>query len=55
MPHLREYNPSMIIVSYSGKINIESTYFIELIKQLTLISNFRLVLYVNQAKMFCFD
>ncbi len=53
--HLREYNPSMIVLSYSGKINIDNDYFVEMVKQLAVISNFRLLFYVNHAKMFCFD
>ena len=55
MSHLREYNPSMIILSYSGKIHLDNEYFVEMIKQLTVISNFRLVFYPNHAKMFCFQ
>lgn len=55
LSHLREYNPSMVVVSYSGKIRIENEYFVELIKQLTVISNFRLMFYPNHAKMFCFE
>jgi hypothetical protein len=45
----------MVVVSYSGKVSIENDYFVELVKQLTVISNFRLMLYVNQGKMFCFE
>jgi hypothetical protein len=45
----------MIVLSYSGKVSVENEYFVELIKQLTVISNFRLMMYANQGKMFCFE
>lgn len=44
----------MIILTYSGKVKVDNEYFVEMVKQLTVISNFRLLLYVNHAKMFCF-
>lgn len=55
MSHLREYNPSVVVLSYSGKVTVDTDYFVELIKQLTIVSNFRLLFYPNQGKMFCFD
>jgi hypothetical protein len=49
------FNPSIIIISYSQKININNEYFIELIKQLTILSNYKIIFYPNLSKNYLFS
>lgn len=44
---IREFNPTLIIVSQSGKPMIQSHHFESIIKELCLISNMRVILYTH--------
>ncbi len=49
---IREFNPTLIMISYSGRIHIEDHHFVELIQELTKIANYKLVLFPNFTAAF---
>lgn len=49
---MREFNPHIIMVSYSGRIHIEDHHFVEIMQELTKISNYKLLLFPNLTSAF---
>lgn len=47
-----EFVPSLVVISYSGKIHLENFHFSEIIKQLAIHSNSRMVFYPSMYKTF---
>lgn len=46
-PQIRNYSPSIIVVSHSGKLHLESQHLEFMFKELSLLSNMKVVLYNN--------
>jgi 3-phosphoglycerate kinase len=44
---IREFSPSLIVVSHSGRLNIESHHLESIFKELSVLSNIKVVLYNN--------
>ena len=49
---IREFNPSFILISYSGRIHIEDHHFVEIMQELTKIANYKLLFYPNLTSSF---
>lgn len=49
---ISDFNPAVILVSYSGKLSIEDYHFTEIIKDLTKIANYKVILFPNLTKTF---
>lgn len=52
---INDFNPAAIIVSYSGKLHIENRHFVEIMKELTKVSNYKVVMFPNLTKSYVFD
>ncbi len=50
---IREFNPSYIMISYSGRLTIEDNHFVEMVQELTKVGNYKLVMYPNMTTGFC--
>lgn len=50
-----EFNPSVIVVSYSQKVYIENEYFVEMMKELTITANYKVVFFANLFKNYLFE
>ena len=53
--HILDFNPSCIVVSYSQKLRIEEEVFVDLMKELTVLANYKVVFYANLTKNYIFD
>lgn len=45
----------MVVVSYSGKLNIEDRHFVEIMKELTKLGNYKVMLFPNLTKCHMFE
>ena len=45
--HILDFNPSCIVVSYSQKLRIEEEVFVDLVKELTVLANYKVVFYAT--------
>jgi hypothetical protein len=52
---IREFNPTMIIVSYSGRLQILDSHFVEIMQELTKIANYKLIFFPNLTNSFITD
>jgi hypothetical protein len=52
--HIKEFNPSLIVVSMSHRLHLETPFFEELIKELTIIGNMRIIFYNNFSRNYIF-
>ena len=50
---IREFNPSYVMISYSGRVKIEDGHFVEMIQELTKVANYKLIFYPNLTTAFC--
>lgn len=46
---IRDFVPNAIIVSYSGQLNIQEDHFNEIIRNLTIIADHRVMLFPNMT------
>ena len=44
---IREFNPTEVMISYSGRIHLEDSHWVELVQELTKIANYKLLLFPN--------
>lgn len=49
---IREFNPTLIMLSYSGRLHIEDHHFVEILQELTKIANYKLLLFPNLTSAF---
>lgn len=52
---INDFNPSVIIISYSGKLTIENRHFIEIIKEMVRLGNYKVMLFPNLTKTYLFE
>jgi hypothetical protein len=50
---MRNFRPTTIILSYSGKIKIDDAHMVELTQELTKISNYKLLFFTNFTAAHC--
>lgn len=50
---IREFNPSYVMISYSGRITIDDGHFVELMQELTKVANYKLLFFPNLTTAFC--
>lgn len=50
-----EFNPSLIVVSYSQKVRIEEDVWVGLVKEFTVLAGYRVVMYCNVGKNYMFE
>lgn len=49
---IKKFNPKQIVVSYSGVIQLSTTYFTTLMQQLSIISNRKVIFFPNLTSKF---
>lgn len=52
---IREFNPSYVMISYSGRVGIEDAHFVELIQEITKVANYKLLFFPNLTTAFCHE
>lgn len=52
---VREFNPSLVVISLTHRLHLDPDFYQELIKELTIIGNMRLVLYHNLTRTYMFE
>lgn len=50
---IKEFGGSYIIVSHSGRLNIEDSHFVQIMQELTKLSHYKIVYYPNLSTRFC--
>ena len=49
---IREFNPTLIMVSYSGRLKIQNNHFVEIMQELTKLANYKLLFFPNLTAQF---
>lgn len=49
---IREFNPTIILISYSGRLQLLDAHFVELMQEFTKIANYKLLFYPNLTTSF---
>ena len=49
---IREFCPTFIMISHSGRLKIEDSHFVEIMQELTKLSNYKLIYYPNLTAHF---
>jgi hypothetical protein len=49
---IREFNPTLIMISYSGRLHIDDHHFVELLQEFTKIANYKLLFFPNLTSAF---
>lgn len=44
---IREFNPTLVMLSYSGRLHIDDHHFVEILQELTKIANYKLLMFPN--------
>ena len=52
---IKEFNPSIIVISMSNRLHLDPPFLEEMLKELTVIANMRLLLYNNLARSYAFE
>ena len=52
---IREFHPSMVVVSHSGRIGMGEEHFVEMVQELTKVANYKLVMWNNLTTAMCGD
>lgn len=50
---IKEFGANYIIVSHSGRLNIEDSHFVEIMQELTKLSHYKIVYFPNLSTRFC--
>ena len=51
---VRSFNPSVVVISYSSKLQLTDPHFEEIVRELTVLSNMKLVLYNNCTRAYTY-
>ena len=49
---IREFNTTMILISYGGRIHIQDHHFVQMVQEFTKIANYKLMLFPNLTTAF---
>ena len=49
---IRQFNPTFILVSYSGRLHIEDSHFVEIMQELTKLSQYKTIYFPNLTAYF---